>query len=45
MTYDCSPEIVSLVQRHGFHAAVVRMKNAHHSEMRELVITREPMFA
>ena len=45
MTYDCSEEIVALVARHGFHAAAVTMKNGHHAHMRELVITRERLFA
>ena len=44
MTYDCSDEIASLVQRHKFHAAVVVMKNSHHARMPELVITRRRMF-
>ena len=45
MTYDCSPEIVRLVTRYGFHAVQVRMKNAHHNRMPELVITRKALFA
>lgn len=45
MTYDCSEEIVALVARHSFHAAAVTMKNGHHAHMRELVITRERLFA
>ena len=45
MTYDCCDEVVSLVQAHGFHAAAVLMKNGHHAQMAELVITREPLFA
>ena len=44
MTYDCSDEIVSLVQKHQFHAAVVLMKNCHHARLPELVITRERLF-
>ena len=44
MTCDCSNEIVSLVRAHGFHAAVVVMKNVHHARMPELVITRDRMF-
>ena len=39
MTYDCAPEIVSLVKEHGFHAVRVAMKNTHHAKLSELVIT------
>ena len=45
MTYDCSDEIVALVHRHGLHAETVTMKNGHHAHLRELVITRERLFA
>ena len=45
MTYDCSDEIAALVAKHGFHAAAVTMKNGHHAHLRELVITRERLFA
>ena len=45
MTYDDAPEIRSLVERHRFSAVQVEMKSAHHRLMRELVITREPMFS
>lgn len=45
MTYDCSPEIASLVREHRFHAVSVFMQNAHHNAIPELVITREPLFA
>lgn len=44
MTYDCSDEIVSLVQAHGFHAAIVMMKSGHHASLPELVITRDRLF-
>ena len=44
MTYDDSPEIQDLIERHSFNAVSVVMKNAHHNRMSELVITREPMF-
>jgi len=44
MTYDCSSEIESLVQAHGFEAAVVEMKNTHHARVPELVITRDRLF-
>ena len=45
MTYDAAPEVVDLIRRHRFHAVSVRMKNAHHNRIRELVITREPLFS
>lgn len=45
MTYDSAPEIVDLFQRYGFHAVTVMMKNSHHNRMKELVITRDPLFA
>ena len=44
MTYDCAPEIVSLVKEHGFHAVRVAMKNTHHAKLSELVITRRSVF-
>ena len=44
MTYDCSAEVIGLVNSHGFHAATVMMKNGHHARLPELVITREPIF-
>ena len=44
MTYDCAPEIVSLVRKHGFYAVRVAMKNTHHAELSELVITRRRVF-
>ena len=44
MTYERAPEIVALVQRHGFAAVTVTMKNAHHTRMPELVISRREMF-
>ena len=45
MTYDYSPEVACLVARYGFQAVQVRMKNAHHDRLAELVITRERLFA
>lgn len=44
LTYELAPQIVALVQRHGFAAVTVTMKNAHHSRMPELVISRREMF-
>lgn len=45
MTYDAAPEIVELVERYGFNAVRLSMKNTHHDRLPELVITPEPMFA
>lgn len=44
MTYDPAPEIIDLVHKYSFHAAYVSMKNGHHNHMREIVITRHPLF-
>ena len=44
MTYDLSPEIIELNQRHGFHVERVNMKNTHHAQIWELLITRHPVF-
>ena len=44
MTYDCSPEIVELINYHRFSAVSVQMKTAHHDHVPELIITREPLF-
>ena len=44
MTYDCSEEIVDLVDRFKFHAAVVEMKNGHHARIAELIITKDRLF-
>ena len=44
MTYDRAPEIVALVQRHGFSVVQVMMKNTHHARHPELIITRQPVF-
>ncbi len=45
MTYDSAPEIVELIQHHRFNAVIVMMKNSHHNRMKELVITRDQLFA
>ena len=45
MTYDCSEEIVDLVDRFKFHAATVEMKNGHHAHIAELIITRDRLFS
>ena len=44
MTYDASPEILSLVTQHSFCAVRVVMKNTHHDHLSELVITPRPVF-
>ena len=43
-TYDESPEILDLIARHGFHAVRVVMKNTHHNQISELVITNRRVF-
>ncbi|MYE38744.1 MAG: DNA adenine methylase [Chloroflexi bacterium] len=45
MTYDAAPEIFELVQRHRFEAVSLSMKNGHHNQIDELVITSERLFA
>ena len=45
MTYDYSPEILALIDRHGFHAVRVHMKNSHHALLPELIITPTPVFS
>ena len=45
MTYDAAPAIVELVREHEFDAVCLSMKNGHHNQMSELVITSEPLFA
>ena len=44
MTNGYSPEVAGLVREFGFCAVSVRMKNAHHDKVLELVITRSRMF-
>ena len=45
MTYDCSPEILTLIDRYGFHAVRVDMKNSHHALLPELIITPTAVFS
>ncbi len=40
MTYDATPEIVALANRHGFQVRSVPMKNTHHACKNELLISR-----
>ena len=44
ITYDKSSEIIDLTRQHGFHAVQVTMKNTHHAQVPELVISRREMF-
>ena len=44
-TYDESPEIVALIEQYGFHAVRVMMKNTHHDNIPELVITNRKVFS
>lgn len=44
MTYDNSPELVSMAKRHGFKTRTVSMKNTHHATMTELLIGRDFSF-
>jgi DNA adenine methylase len=41
MTYDNTPEIVTLAAKFGFEAKPVAMKNTHHAKMTELLIARD----
>lgn len=45
MTYDNTEEIRTLARRHAFVCEAVPMKNTHHAEMTELLITRKAMSA
>ena len=44
MTYDPSPEIIALTRRYGFHVKRVNMKNTHHAQIWELLVTRRAVF-
>jgi len=41
MTYDNDEAIVELAQQYGFCTAAVPMKNTHHADMTELLISRD----
>jgi DNA adenine methylase len=41
MTYDNAPEVVALANKYGFETQPVSMKNTHHAEMKELLISRD----
>jgi DNA adenine methylase len=40
LTYDDSPDVRNLVERHSFEIKCVAMKNTHHAKMTELLISR-----
>ncbi len=42
LTYDRTPEIDALVNKHGFNAVSVEMKSTHHKLIPELVISPQP---
>ncbi len=44
MTYDHSPEIMDLIRKYEFHVNRVNMKNTHHAQIWELLITRNAVF-
>jgi DNA adenine methylase len=41
MTYDNDPAIVELAEQQGFSTVAVAMKNTHHAQMTELLISRD----
>ncbi len=41
MTYDNAEEVRQLARKHGFQMKPVAMKNTHHAEMTELLISRD----
>lgn len=43
MSYDSADEVLNLAQRHGFCVSTVPMKNTHHEEKLELLITDRPL--
>jgi len=40
LTYDNAEEVQALARKHGFETKAVPMKNTHHAEMTELLISR-----
>jgi DNA adenine methylase len=40
LTYDNATEVQALARKHGFETKAVPMKNTHHAEMTELLISR-----
>ena len=43
-TYDESPEVLDMVDQYNFHAVRVMMKNTHHNQIPELIITNRRVF-
>ena len=41
MTYDNAEGVVEMARRHGFAVQAIPMKNTHHAEMTELLISRD----
>ncbi|TAG09844.1 MAG: DNA adenine methylase [Rhodobacterales bacterium] len=41
LTYDNAPEVLALAAKYGFQSQTIAMKNTHHAEMNELVISRD----
>ena len=42
MTYDNADGVRALAGRHGFASLPIPMKNTHHAQMTELLISRDP---
>jgi DNA adenine methylase len=41
LTYDNAPEVLALADKFQFQAKTIAMKNTHHAEMNELVISKD----
>lgn len=41
LTYDVADEVADLAKKHGFQYRAIPMKNTHHAEMDELLISRD----
>lgn len=40
MTYDAAEEVMRLAERYGFACRTIPMKNTHHAQIRELLVSR-----
>lgn len=40
MTYDDAPEVLDLTANYGFRVDRIAMRNAHHTTMKEVVLTK-----
>lgn len=40
MTYDDAPEVLDMAAKYGFRVERIAMKNAHHTTMKEVVLTK-----